>query len=211
MFTESLQTARYCALLLDEISRAVLGLSWADGVPALLQPVMKGVLGTGAVRPTVQLGKGPVWSCGTRPCCSYVRRKHQNCPSVKCSRCNSTSRRNWRHIRSPGRVCCALRSHNSAVASKKWQERLWSAVNFGACLASAAGAVAFFLTSEALLLGLPTALPLIALLASKQREKLQAEVSRVLCSLCSWQDSHTWTATPHISPEHGSRISSLCT
>ena len=85
-------------------------------------------------------------------------------PSSRCQRRRSSSRHSLR--------CQA----SSALARRTWQERAWSALNSGACLASVAGAVGFFLTSEALLLGIPVALPLISLVASKQQQKLRAEV-----------------------------------
>ncbi|KAK9791583.1 hypothetical protein WJX73_003017 [Symbiochloris irregularis] len=67
------------------------------------------------------------------------------------------------------------REASASTVISGWRERAWSAVSTGACLASVAGAVGFFLTSEALLLGAPVALPLIALVASKQQQKLRAE------------------------------------
>jgi len=57
-----------------------------------------------------------------------------------------------------------------------WQERLWGAVDIGATLGSIGGAVAFILTQEALLVGLPVVLPLLALYASRRHEQLRLEV-----------------------------------
>ena len=50
-------------------------------------------------------------------------------------------------------------------------------LDVGAALGTVGGAVAFLITQEALLLSLPIALPLVALIASRKRENLSAQVS----------------------------------
>lgn len=65
-----------------------------------------------------------------------------------------------------------------------WQQRLWGAVDVGATLGAVGGAVAFVLTQEALLVGLPVVLPLLALYASRRHAQLRLEVrtaARVVC------------------------------
>ena len=57
-----------------------------------------------------------------------------------------------------------------------WKLGLWTALDVTATLGSVGGAVAFILTQEALLVGLPIVLPLLALYASRQREAAALEV-----------------------------------
>ena len=64
---------------------------------------------------------------------------------------------------------------------KDWRQGLWTAVDLTATLGSIGGAVAFVLTQEAMLVGLPVVLPLLALYASRKREKAVLEV----CYWCS--------------------------
>lgn len=59
---------------------------------------------------------------------------------------------------------------------KDWKQGLWTAVDLTATLGSVGGAVAFVLTQEAMLVGLPVVLPLLALYASRKREKAVLEV-----------------------------------
>ena len=59
---------------------------------------------------------------------------------------------------------------------RDWQQGLWTAVDLTATLGSVGGAIAFVLTQEAILVGLPVVLPLLALYASRKREKAVLEV-----------------------------------
>ena len=59
---------------------------------------------------------------------------------------------------------------------KDWRQGLWTAVDLTATLGSVGGAIAFVLTQEAMLVGLPVVLPLLALYASRKREKAVLEV-----------------------------------
>ena len=67
------------------------------------------------------------------------------------------------------------RSQDSPVKSAQ-QLGLWTAVDAAATLGSIAGALAFIITSEALLAGIPVLLPLVAWYAGRQKENLQIEV-----------------------------------
>ena len=89
-----------------------------------------------------------------------------------------------------------------------WQQQLWGAVDVGATLGAVGGAVAFVLTQEALLVGLPVVLPLLALYASRRHAQLRLEVrgaarlvlhSRHGCrrSAGCWQGSSLRTTTCH--------------
>ena len=69
--------------------------------------------------------------------------------------------------------------HVTAQLDRQGKERkqgLWTAVDLTATLGSVGGAVAFVLTQEAMLVGLPVVLPLLALYASRKREKAVLEV-----------------------------------
>lgn len=57
-----------------------------------------------------------------------------------------------------------------------WKLLLWSTLDVTATLGSIGGAVAFILTQEAILVGLPVVLPLLALYASKRRESIKVQV-----------------------------------
>jgi len=57
-----------------------------------------------------------------------------------------------------------------------WKFLLWSTLDVTATLGSIGGAVAFILTQEAMLVGLPVVLPLLALYASKRRESIKVQV-----------------------------------
>ena len=57
-----------------------------------------------------------------------------------------------------------------------WKLLLWGTLDVTATLGSVGGAVAFILTQEAMLIGLPLVLPLLALYASRRRESLKVEV-----------------------------------
>ena len=59
---------------------------------------------------------------------------------------------------------------------RDWKQGLWTAVDLTATLGSVGGAIAFVLTQEAILVGLPVVLPLLALYASRKREKAVLEV-----------------------------------
>ena len=87
---------------------------------------------------------------------------HRGCPSTSCRR-------------RPGRAV----QHVSAQTDregKDWRQGLWTAVDLTATLGSIGGAIAFVLTQEAMLVGLPVVLPLLALYASRKREKAVLEV-----------------------------------
>ena len=64
---------------------------------------------------------------------------------------------------------------------RDWKQSLWTAVDLTATLGSVGGAIAFVLTQEAILVGLPVVLPLLALYASRKREKAVLEVCTHIC------------------------------
>lgn len=85
----------------------------------------------------------------------------------------------------PHRRHCGRRmKYTSPVAAqperpgKDWKQSLWTAVDLTASLGSVGGAIAFVLTQEAMLVGLPVVLPLLALYASRKREEIAREVSQ---------------------------------
>ena len=84
--------------------------------------------------------------------------------------CPSTALRR-RHRRAYQRVRA-----ESDRQGNDWRQGLWTAVDLTATLGSIGGAVAFVLTQEAMLVGLPVVLPLLALYASRKREKAVLEV-----------------------------------
>ena len=57
------------------------------------------------------------------------------------------------------------------------QLELWTAVDAAATIGSIVGALAFFITSEAVLASIPVILPLVAWYAGRQKEGLQVKVS----------------------------------
>ena len=57
---------------------------------------------------------------------------------------------------------------------------LWTAVDAAATVGSIVGALAFFITSEAVFASIPVILPLVAWYAGRQKEGLQVEVSTAL-------------------------------
>ena len=57
---------------------------------------------------------------------------------------------------------------------------LWTAIDAAATIGSIVGALAFIVTSEAILVGIPVVLPLVAWYAGRQKEGLQIEVSSTL-------------------------------
>lgn len=61
---------------------------------------------------------------------------------------------------------------------------LWTAIDAAATLGSIAGALAFIITSEAVLAGIPVILPLVAWYAGRQKEGLQVEVSTSPFACC---------------------------
>ena len=73
----------------------------------------------------------------------------------------------------------------SGQEGRDWKEGLWTAVDLTATLGSVGGAIAFVLTQEAILVGLPVVLPLLALYASRKREKAVLEVCTHF-----WQKQH---------------------
>ncbi len=74
------------------------------------------------------------------------------------------------------------RSQDSPVKSAQ-QLGLWTAIDAAATLGSIAGALAFIITSEALLVGIPVVLPLVAWYAGRQKENLQIEVGNSIHQL----------------------------
>ncbi len=74
------------------------------------------------------------------------------------------------------------RSQDSPVKSAQ-QLGLWTAIDAAATLGSIAGALAFIITSEALLAGIPVLLPLVAWHAGRQKENLQIEVGSLIHQL----------------------------
>ena len=85
-----------------------------------------------------------------------------------------------RALRAP-RPLCAVQGGPGASSSEgarpgsAWQ-LFWGAVDAGAWLGAVGTAVAFVLTQEAMLVAGPVVLPLLALFASRQRERLALEV-----------------------------------
>jgi hypothetical protein len=60
----------------------------------------------------------------------------------------------------------------------------WGIVDMGAWLGALGTAVAFMLTQEALLVGGPLVLPLVAIFASRQQRRMDAEVSPAYAGMC---------------------------
>lgn len=60
----------------------------------------------------------------------------------------------------------------------------WGVVDMGAWLGALGTAVAFMLTQEALLVGGPLVLPLVAIFASRQQRRMDAEVSPACVGMC---------------------------
>lgn len=82
-------------------------------------------------------------------------------------------------LRSPYRTRSVRVAPLAAQPDRQGQDRkqvLWTAVDLTATLGSVGGAIAFVLTQEAMLVGLPVVLPLLALYASRKREKAVLEV-----------------------------------
>ena len=63
----------------------------------------------------------------------------------------------------------------SKGSGRGWKLGMWTALDVTATLGSVGGAVAFILTQELMLVGLPVLLPLLALYASRQRESAAVE------------------------------------
>lgn len=81
----------------------------------------------------------------------------------------------------------AIRLKQSDVDDRKWLQRLWATIDVTATLGSVCGAVAFIILEEAWLMGLPVILPLIALFANRQREKVSLQASHCLPYIsCNW-------------------------
>ncbi len=91
--------------------------------------------------------------------------------------------------------CRSSLSTFEAVGNKEgsqvdWKLLLWSTLDVTATLGSIGGAVAFILTQEAMLIGLPVILPLLALYASRRRESIKVQVQGFLeieSSDSTWQ------------------------
>ena len=81
-------------------------------------------------------------------------------------------------LRSVGVIAFATDSKQvgKAAVGPFRQLTLWTAVDAAATIGSIAGAVAFLITSEAVLAGIPVVLPLVAWYAGRQKEGLQVEV-----------------------------------
>lgn len=58
---------------------------------------------------------------------------------------------------------------------------MWTALDAAATIGSIVGALAFFITSEAVLASIPVILPLVAWYAGRQKEGLQVKASTALC------------------------------
>ena len=87
-----------------------------------------------------------------------------------------------RQLRSAGTIASAgdgTQVNHAAVGPSR-QLRLWSAVDAAATIGSIVGALAFFVTSEAVLGSIPVILPLVAWYAGRQKEGLQVQVSIAL-------------------------------
>lgn len=75
----------------------------------------------------------------------------------------------------------------SDADDRRWLQRLWATIDVTATLGSVCGAVAFIILEEAWLMGLPVILPLIALFANRQREKVSLQASHCLpLTSCKW-------------------------
>lgn len=96
-----------------------------------------------------------------------------------------------RQLRSSGTVVSASDSKQAdhAAVGPSRQLGLWTAVDAAATVGSIVGALAFFITSEAVIASVPVILPLVAWYAGRQKEGLQVEVStaRFLPRLLSCQ------------------------
>ncbi|KAL0033584.1 hypothetical protein WJX79_005150 [Trebouxia sp. C0005] len=77
------------------------------------------------------------------------------------------------------------RSQDSPLKSAQ-QLGLWTAIDAAATLGSIAGALAFIITSEALLAGIPIVLPLVAWYAGRQKANLQIEAA-ITRAAQTWQ------------------------
>ena len=60
------------------------------------------------------------------------------------------------------------------------QLELWTGIDAAATIGSIVGAIAFFVTSEAVLASIPVILPIVAWYAGRQKEGLQVKVSTAL-------------------------------
>ena len=70
-----------------------------------------------------------------------------------------------------------LPQQGSALQQRNVQRaKLWDLLDIGASLGAVSAAIAFVFTAEAMLAGMPVVLPLVAMYASRQRQRLQAEV-----------------------------------
>lgn len=97
-----------------------------------------------------------------------------------------------RQLRSSGIVVSAsdTKQADHAAVGPSRQLGFWSAVDAAATVGSIVGALAFFITSEAVLASVPVILPLVAWYAGRQKEGLQVEVSIALFQprllSCQW-------------------------
>ena len=70
-----------------------------------------------------------------------------------------------------------LPQQESALQQRNAQRaKLWDLLDIGASLGAVSAAIAFVFTAEVMLAGMPVVLPLVAMYASRQRQRLQAEV-----------------------------------
>ena len=74
-----------------------------------------------------------------------------------------------------------LPQQGSALQQRNVQRaKLWDLLDIGASLGAVSAAIAFVFTAEVMLAGKPVVLPLVAMYASRQRQRLQAEVRQGL-------------------------------
>jgi hypothetical protein len=119
-----------------------------------------------------RLGTARPWRTSERVAAARPHGVQRCCRTA--ARCGQSDVDDWRpgSGRSSGR---RLPEDSSGEEDAGWRERLWDALDVGATLGSIGGAVVFVLTQEALLVGLPVVLPLLALFASRRREALRLE------------------------------------
>ena len=144
--------------------------------------------------------------------CSGVRHAGSNaCASLQCAVWPRARYRHgligWRHnqsctvMRQPkqaARVSCASNGNqvDRLPVRPVKQLGLWTAIDVAATVGSVAGALAFLITSEAVLAGIPILLPLVGWYAGRQKEGLQLEVCR-LCTAMRCYSSAMCASMPH--------------
>lgn len=132
------------------------------------------------------------WSsstCKLSPC--NKTSKSSLCPGTFTSRARYCGRNKLRSpvvlasIERHDREELIAESQRIEARQRSVQETIWTALDVGATLGAVGGAVAFVLTEEVILVGLPVILPLVAFFASRQRERLRLEAS-TLCMGPTW-------------------------